>query len=146
MSEEHALVIVAGYQDLETARRDFETLTDRTKHKHIALRGAVLVGKDAEEGVFDDIDRCGVPGQGCAIDQRSQPPTPRIRVDLRQLPRRRRSSICFSHSGFRVPWSVSGARTCKALVMARPFFLKAWWLRRALVMALALLKAWCLRR
>ena len=48
MSEEHALVIVAGYQDLDSARRDFETLTDRTKDKHISLRGAVLVGKDAD--------------------------------------------------------------------------------------------------
>jgi hypothetical protein len=46
MSEEHALVIVAGYQDLDLARRDFETLTGRTKDKSIALRGAVLVGKD----------------------------------------------------------------------------------------------------
>ena len=48
MSEENALVIVAGYQDLDSARRDFETLTDRTKDKHIPLRGAVLVGKDDE--------------------------------------------------------------------------------------------------
>jgi arylsulfatase len=48
MSEEHALVIVAGYQDLDSARRDFETLTGRTKAKHIPLRGAVLVGKDAD--------------------------------------------------------------------------------------------------
>lgn len=48
MSEEHALVIVAGYQDLDPARRDFETLTERTKHKHIALQGAVLADKDAE--------------------------------------------------------------------------------------------------
>ena len=48
MSEEHALVIVAGYQDLDSARRDFDTLTERTKGKQISLRGAVLVGKDAE--------------------------------------------------------------------------------------------------
>ena len=48
MSEENALVIVAGYRDLDSARRDFETLTDRTKAKHISLRGAVLVGKDPE--------------------------------------------------------------------------------------------------
>ena len=48
MSEEHALVIVAGYQDLDSARRDFETLTERAKDKQISLRGAVLVGKDDE--------------------------------------------------------------------------------------------------
>ena len=48
MSEEHALVIVAGYQDLDSARRDFDTLTERTKDKQVSLRGAVLVGKDAE--------------------------------------------------------------------------------------------------
>lgn len=48
MSEEHALVIVAGYQDIDSARRDFETLTEGTKHKRVALRGAVLVGKDSD--------------------------------------------------------------------------------------------------
>ncbi|WP_156764957.1 arylsulfatase [Mycobacterium sp. 1081908.1] len=48
MSEDQALVIVAGYQDLDAARRDFETLTERTKAKDIALRGAVLVGKDTD--------------------------------------------------------------------------------------------------
>jgi hypothetical protein len=37
MSEEHALVVVAGYQDLDSARRDFETLTERTKSQgHLA--------------------------------------------------------------------------------------------------------------
>ncbi|CPR11977.1 sulfatase [Mycobacterium bohemicum DSM 44277] len=44
MSEEHALVIVAGYQDLDLARRDFGTLAERTEGKQIPLRGAVLVG------------------------------------------------------------------------------------------------------
>ncbi len=47
MSEEHALVLVAGYQDLDTARSEFQGLTDRVKDKSITLRGAVLVGKDA---------------------------------------------------------------------------------------------------
>jgi len=47
MSEENALVIVAGYQDLDAARRDFDTLTEGAKAKRIPLRGAVLVGKDA---------------------------------------------------------------------------------------------------
>ncbi len=48
MPEEHAIVVVAGYQDLDAARRDFEALADRVKDKQIALRGAVLVGKDAD--------------------------------------------------------------------------------------------------
>ena len=48
MSQDHALVIVAGYQDLDSARRDFETLTEQTKAKRIAVHGAVLVGKDAD--------------------------------------------------------------------------------------------------
>ena len=49
MSEERALVIVAGYQDIDPARHDFETLTDRAKDKTVALRGAVLVSNDAED-------------------------------------------------------------------------------------------------
>jgi arylsulfatase A-like enzyme/uncharacterized membrane protein len=48
MSEENALVIVAGYQDLDAARHDFQTLADRAADKNVALRGAVLVGKDAQ--------------------------------------------------------------------------------------------------
>ncbi|CQD07764.1 sulfatase [Mycobacterium lentiflavum] len=48
MSEEHALVIVAGYQGLDAARHDFQTLTDRATDKSLQLRDAVLVGKDAE--------------------------------------------------------------------------------------------------
>jgi len=48
MSEENALVIVAGYQDLDTARHDFENLTGRANAKALPLQGAVLVGKDAD--------------------------------------------------------------------------------------------------
>jgi len=47
MGEEHALVVVAGYQDNEAARRDFDALADRVKRKQVSLRGAVLVAKDA---------------------------------------------------------------------------------------------------
>jgi len=32
--------LLPAIKDPDSARRDFETLTDRTKHKHIALRGA----------------------------------------------------------------------------------------------------------
>lgn len=48
MSEENALVIVAGYQELDSARRDFENLTGRANAKTVPLQGAVLVGKDAD--------------------------------------------------------------------------------------------------
>jgi arylsulfatase A-like enzyme/uncharacterized membrane protein len=48
MSEKPALVIVGGYQSLDTARHDFQTLTDRAKDKSLVVRDAVLVGKDAE--------------------------------------------------------------------------------------------------
>ncbi len=48
MSEDNALVLVAGYQDLDSARHDFQTLVDAAKDKSIPLQGAVLIGKDAE--------------------------------------------------------------------------------------------------
>jgi len=47
MSEQRGVVLVAGYQDLDAARRDFDGLNARVKDKSIALRGAVMVGKDA---------------------------------------------------------------------------------------------------
>jgi hypothetical protein len=51
MSEEHALVLVAGYQDLEPARRDFDALAEQVRNKQVALRGAVLaVGRDQRSG------------------------------------------------------------------------------------------------
>ena len=48
MAEDNALVIVAGYQDLDSARHDFDTLTERADDKSVALQGAVLVGKDSD--------------------------------------------------------------------------------------------------
>jgi arylsulfatase len=55
MSEEPALVIVAGYQGLDAALGDFHALADRAKDKSFALRDAVLVGKDAQGNrVFAD--------------------------------------------------------------------------------------------
>ncbi|HUH67755.1 MAG TPA: hypothetical protein VEH31_26380 [Streptosporangiaceae bacterium] len=41
MNEQRALVLVAGYQDLDAARTDFDALTARVRDKSIALRGAV---------------------------------------------------------------------------------------------------------
>ncbi|CAM2922706.1 arylsulfatase [Mycobacterium intermedium] len=48
MGEDNALVIVAGYQNIDIARRDFENLNGKAKSKAIELHGAVLVGKDAD--------------------------------------------------------------------------------------------------
>lgn len=48
MTDEHALVLVAGYPDLAAARGDFDTLTELVKGKRFELTGAVLVGKDAD--------------------------------------------------------------------------------------------------
>ncbi|MGV7704641.1 sulfatase-like hydrolase/transferase [Mycobacterium kansasii] len=48
MSEDNALVIVAGYQDIDSARSDFENLTGRANAKTVPLQGAVLIGKDDE--------------------------------------------------------------------------------------------------
>ncbi|ORB84345.1 arylsulfatase [Mycobacterium kansasii] len=48
MSEDNVLVIVAGYQDIDSARSDFENLTGRANAKTVPLQGAVLVGKDDE--------------------------------------------------------------------------------------------------
>jgi hypothetical protein len=48
MAEDNALVIVAGYQDLDSARHDFDTLTERADDKSVALQAAVLVGKDSD--------------------------------------------------------------------------------------------------
>ncbi|RXR37120.1 hypothetical protein EUB06_20715, partial [Mycobacterium tuberculosis] len=39
MSEDNALVLVAGYQDLDSARHDFQTLVDAAKDKSIPLQG-----------------------------------------------------------------------------------------------------------
>jgi arylsulfatase len=66
MSEEQALVVVAGYADLDRAHRDFDALTQQVKNKRIALRGAVLVAKDAEgkATVVDTGNHLGRKGAG----------------------------------------------------------------------------------
>jgi arylsulfatase A-like enzyme/uncharacterized membrane protein len=48
MPEEPALVVVAAYQDLDAARRDFEAVTAKVAAKEFPMRGAVLVSKDAD--------------------------------------------------------------------------------------------------
>jgi arylsulfatase A-like enzyme/uncharacterized membrane protein len=66
MSGEHALVLVAGYEELKGARRDFDALAERVKDKRIALRGAVLVAKDADGNatMIDTGDHLGRKGAG----------------------------------------------------------------------------------
>ncbi|MFC9549776.1 arylsulfatase [Rhodococcus sp. NPDC056960] len=48
MSDDTALVLVAGYQDLDRAHQDFDSLTVQVRNKQVKLRGAVLVAKDAD--------------------------------------------------------------------------------------------------
>ncbi|MGB9303191.1 MAG: sulfatase-like hydrolase/transferase [Mycobacterium sp.] len=64
MSEEHAIVLVAGYEELKGARLDFDALAERVKEKRIALRGAVLVAKDADGNatMIDTGDHLGRKG------------------------------------------------------------------------------------
>ena len=66
MSEEHTIVLVAGYEELKGARLDFDALTERVKEKRIALRGAVLVAKDADGNatMIDTGDHLGRKGAG----------------------------------------------------------------------------------
>ncbi|OBI85184.1 arylsulfatase [Mycobacterium asiaticum] len=64
MSEENALVIVAGYQDLDAARGDFANLAGRANADTLPLQGAVLVGKDADgnDVVLDTGNKLGRRG------------------------------------------------------------------------------------
>ncbi|MCX2933642.1 arylsulfatase [Mycobacterium sp. CVI_P3] len=48
MAEDPAIVVVAAYQDLGVATTDFDALTAQVVEKKFAMRGAVLVAKDAE--------------------------------------------------------------------------------------------------
>ncbi|MGZ4515244.1 MAG: sulfatase-like hydrolase/transferase [Mycobacterium sp.] len=55
MPEARAIVLIAGYQDLEVAQRDFDALAAQVRSKQIALKGAVLVAKD-EDGNTTIVD------------------------------------------------------------------------------------------
>jgi uncharacterized membrane protein len=46
MNEQNALIMVAAYDDVSTARRDFEALRTGVKEQRFELREAVLVVKD----------------------------------------------------------------------------------------------------
>jgi len=47
MDDDHELILIAAYGDLDTARSDFEELTKRAKHG-LEMRAAALVTKDAD--------------------------------------------------------------------------------------------------
>ena len=47
MNEHNALIVVAAYDDVSAARRDFETLRQQVKDDRFELREAVLAVKDA---------------------------------------------------------------------------------------------------
>ncbi|QDQ92655.1 arylsulfatase [Rhodococcus sp. WB9] len=66
MTEDNALVLVAGYQDLDRARDDFDALTAQVRGKQITLRGAVLVTKDPDGNLtmIDTGDHLGRKGAG----------------------------------------------------------------------------------
>jgi hypothetical protein len=46
MDDDHELILVAAYEDLESARADLRQINRRIKHG-LELRGAALVSKDA---------------------------------------------------------------------------------------------------
>ncbi|MFZ0834058.1 MAG: DUF1269 domain-containing protein [Mycobacterium sp.] len=48
LHQEHQLVIVAGYRDLEIARRDFAKLTEEVEHERFLVKGAALLTRDAD--------------------------------------------------------------------------------------------------
>ena len=48
LHQEHELVLVAGYRDLEIARRDFAKLTEEVEHERFLVKGAALLTKDAD--------------------------------------------------------------------------------------------------
>ena len=66
MTEDNALVLVAGYQDLDRAREDFDALAAQVRGKQITLRGAVLVTKDLDGNltVIETGDHLGRKGAG----------------------------------------------------------------------------------
>ena len=78
MSEDNALVLVAGYQDRDRAREDFDALTGQVRGKQITLRGAVLVTKDPDGNltVIDTGDHLGRKGAdgGCSQHRRGEQP------------------------------------------------------------------------
>ncbi len=66
MPDDPHLVLVAAYQDLDVAHRDFEKLTREIAAKQVQVRGAILVAKDADGDpvIADTGNRLGRRGAG----------------------------------------------------------------------------------
>ncbi|GCE43677.1 Sulfatase precursor [Rhodococcus wratislaviensis] len=66
MSDDTTLVLVAGYQDLDRGHLEFDALADQVRERTIALRGTVLVARDAEGNatLVDTGDHAGRKGAG----------------------------------------------------------------------------------
>jgi arylsulfatase A-like enzyme/uncharacterized membrane protein len=66
MSEVTTDVLVAAYQDIETAQRDFDRLVDQVKGKDVRIEGAILVAHDLAGNVtvHDTGDHLGRKGAG----------------------------------------------------------------------------------
>ena len=66
MSKDDMLVLVAGYQDLDAARRDFDGLAEQVKAKRVSVDSAILVAKDAggKASLVDTGDHLGRKGAG----------------------------------------------------------------------------------
>jgi len=62
----HSLILIAGYNDLDIARRDFKDLDKRIKKGTMEIRGAALVTKDADgtPRVIEAANRHGRMGAG----------------------------------------------------------------------------------
>lgn len=66
LHQEHELVLVAGYRDLDSARRDFARLNEEVERERFLVKGAALVTKD-EDGtptVVEFGNRLGLKGAG----------------------------------------------------------------------------------
>jgi hypothetical protein len=59
-------VLVAGYQDIDTATEDFERLVSLVDHKKVAIAGVILVthAKDGSVSVQQTGDHRGRKGMG----------------------------------------------------------------------------------
>src|SRR5262245_47448865 len=66
MRDENFIVLVAGYQDYQSAQREFDTVVGLVKGKHVHAQGLILVAKDATGNitVVDTGDHLGRKGAG----------------------------------------------------------------------------------
>lgn len=66
LHQEHELVLVAGYQDLEVARRDFARLSEEVEHERFLVKGAALLTRDADgkPAVVEVGNHLGLKGAG----------------------------------------------------------------------------------